>query len=313
MRRRSKFAKFKHVSIPIKRDEFAAGRLQPLKHSLEGLTRALQDHVQSLSDTHAPLTVKSALTQLNVEGPWSTADLSKKKLSVAMHKSFEVLDTLIFGGLLKKHCVLSFRTPPFINKPCAAYCCTYFPSSLERLIFPSRKTRMSQIVIYERIYDKGATFTQTVGRYQNALLHEMLHAYFEVYACDCNDCFKKKICGTGGHFKEWQEAGKAIEQTKILQECWIARSPIDREAITIDLGRHRSMAWEVIQGHPLPSIHELARLRLDVVKVQQLIKNGRAILAEHEKKQQEKCVARGALYMVGSWRIKRGSTFYVFW
>lgn len=90
-----------------------------------------------------------------------------------------------------------------------------------------------------RIYRQTAWFPNNDARlegYLGTLCHEMLHAMYALYCCDCSEPCRgnfKTLVGDGGHQPAWQTAALAIENatTLLLNE-------------TITLNRHQSLAHD---------------------------------------------------------------------
>ncbi|KUJ08848.1 uncharacterized protein LY89DRAFT_676741 [Mollisia scopiformis] len=85
-------------------------------------------------------------------------------------------------------------------------------------------------------------YQKRMKKYLGTLLHEMLHAYFEVYGCMCTEvCTWRYNTLVGIHGSSWQDAALAIENAT----CRLVGE-------RIDLGRVDSLAMNWIAAKSMP-------------------------------------------------------------
>jgi hypothetical protein len=116
-------------------------------------------------------------------------------------------------------------------------------------------------IIIKGYFDNGERrLRRTINHlpeYLDTLAHEMLHAFFGIYTCDCNDCYNGLQDPCRGHDIFWQAAACAIEN-------------VDRGVflgLALDLGRSVSLAIDIQMGYNMPNAATLQNLNLNIVKL----------------------------------------------
>lgn len=86
--------------------------------------------------------------------------------------------------------------------------------------------------------------------YLGTLLHEMIHAFLEIWGCRINGCWDLwQQQGLRGHGYAWQDAASALE---------IAVQDRELLGLELDLGRLKSLAVDIIYARqPVPPLEEL--------------------------------------------------------
>ena len=106
--------------------------------------------------------------------------------------------------------------------------------------------------------NRGLTWTiNHIPRYLGTLVHEMLHAFFEIYTCGCIDCCEGRDDLYGGHGKLWQAAACAIEKVDRRQFL----------GLELDFGRTLSLAANIQSGYNMPNAATLRSLNIDITKL----------------------------------------------
>jgi hypothetical protein len=105
--------------------------------------------------------------------------------------------------------------------------------------------------------------------YLSTLLHEMCHAYLDLWGCRFEGCYNVwEKQGVKGHGHAWQDIALAVE---------IAAADPNHMKLHLDLGRENSLAIEMVyERMPVPSAKELARWGMDqaeIDRVRQLVKD----------------------------------------
>ncbi|OWO97693.1 hypothetical protein B2J93_2453 [Marssonina coronariae] len=169
------------------------------------LEKYFQDHrSDSLLQRHALqqfLTTKEK--QLKSRAPLESKSIFKTY--------YDALDTIFFFGSLKDLCKISICPPRSLGRNRVGQFINFGVTGRDGyagLIELEDTT--------ERFVDPGVhTRKWRVHDYIETLLHEMLHAYFDIFACICHarcERRKKRALGTSGHGTAWQWAALAIEE-----------------------------------------------------------------------------------------------------
>jgi hypothetical protein len=269
-----------HISPPITPEDFELGRMKPLSYTREALSAAIVHNVRQSLDPKQSWTSegrsrdgsgtknlsprqKQAIDRFKHQGHWSISQPSNIQ---DIKKFFDIFDDAYFGGLLKGYC--RFELPSHwdcrdkrygINPP-LGYC---QPFLLEGKFGP-RDTRFRIEKPYVDITIQRHDVKSMCDRIQNyleALLHEMLHAIFFIYSCQCeHGCRQREEYEAGSsHHMEWQAAAFAIEEADGFLRCLLGLSN--------DMGREVSMAGDVQRGYQLPNDAALRSVGLDIVKI----------------------------------------------
>jgi hypothetical protein len=78
-------------------------------------------------------------------------------------------------------------------------------------------------------------------RQLGTLLHEMTHAFLELYSCFCQDCRRKlKHLGPTGHGFAWQDAAFAIE---------LAANDPSFLNLPVELGRYAALRTDLAEAN----------------------------------------------------------------
>lgn len=134
------------------------------------------------------------------------------------------------------------------------------------------------VILYDlRDYKKelNLNWTQTLAFYISTLLHEMIHGFFDLWACehaDCKEDWHKK--GKMGHGCAWQDAAVAVES---------AARDDNFLGLELDLGREVALAQELVgSGRRLRDVsdRELARWCLNRSEVREAIEDSKERIRE---------------------------------
>lgn len=229
-----------HIPPPISEEDFECGRLKPLSHSPEAISDALIKYI-SPGRCHdwSKFSVRQrrAITKFQGQGTWNLGDPDNID---DIKKYFEIFDDAFFGGLLKGFCKLELIATPWIirreGRSSEGLCRRYFPGK-ER--DPRYKLEKPYVVITleDEIYDQRSMRlykpTQRIQIYLAALLHEMSHAIFDIYCCQCNKGCRQKtmreatpggppFVATGS--SSYRSCGPGNTKSHILPPWLVARS-----------------------------------------------------------------------------------------
>lgn len=193
---------------------------------------------------------------------------------------------MLFNGVVTGYCNVAFYNPYrwmwYANV--GEYCRTGSPNREHQ--HPRLEIERPSCSINIRKLDgnqsKEFSSMYRVVKYQNRLVHEMLHAVFEVYTCYCSGCFKKNrsYLLAGSHGEPWLAAAHVIEQadTVVLPEDHDdeesdhdengednkndaqKRGIKRRRLLGLNLKKDRAVAFDVHNGANLPPESELRRL-----------------------------------------------------
>lgn len=143
------------------------------------------------------------------------------------------IDDLFFGGLLKGFYKIGFMDSS-VMRGVYGWCShgRKFEHGFEIEIKISNCRGLGSFEIMNR--------PSQLREYLNTLIHEMIHALFQLYCCEsCPGCIAKNEAGVGtsGHIMSWQSLAISIED--VLNEC-----PDFIGAMPFDLGRSTSFSLE---------------------------------------------------------------------
>ncbi|TVY68975.1 hypothetical protein LSUE1_G006084, partial [Lachnellula suecica] len=160
-------------------------------------------------------------------------------------KWFGFFNDLYFGGLLTGFCRLEFVDSVIKRgEPnCGGFCAPYFPGEDLDPRFRREQPYCLIVILKEEEWNNPL---ERIRIYLYRLIHEMIHAIFDIYECRCgNGCKRKtetmKAQGDLGHHDSF------------------------------DLLRTEAMASEVVEGRARPSDEELQHLRLHPPELQDVL------------------------------------------
>lgn len=115
-----------------------------------------------------------------------------------------LFDKLFFFDIIHKHTEFKFLVSPEKLKRCGGWCEACFEEGGEEIDFPSvnyltATPKTTIVAISLQAHEKSPN--KKFQRYLEVLQHEMIHAYFALYTCECDSCYDKvrEIEGYTGH------------------------------------------------------------------------------------------------------------------
>lgn len=213
--------------------------------------------------------MREGMREFEKNGCWPN---HKPESLESMRHAFHVLDDVFFNGLLSGYCDLSMPEAPAHNPTRRGSCKVNYPGDSHPLLKDRRGLYCCVKVHPSPSY--SASGWKRAGRYQDVLVHEMLHAYFLMYTCRCERGCKANSGGYRGHSPALMLASKAIEDSKI-NRTFVEEGP---KFFEMCLRRERAMAQAVRKGDRMPSDQELRRLGLNVEGIIRLMR----VLEEEE-------------------------------
>ena len=213
-------------------------------------------HKSSLVQGHLNSFRASNLNNLKVQ---TGKDRSENgEISFLLQIYFDAFNNMFFfGALITPRCSWRFvklrskKWQKSIELDCSAYTTDY------------RGTRgvnavniRSTITIFE--IDIVQTRSSCLRKYVQNLLHEMLHAFFNIYVRHCPDCNNEALAlgGTTGHGLPWLRVALQLER--------FCKQELD---LSVDLGRALALAGEIYEIEGVPE-QMLEKLGLDDEEVQ---------------------------------------------
>jgi hypothetical protein len=151
-------------------------------------------------------------------------------------------------------------------------CARHFYGSAKQLIMPESPVHAKvKILLFENPKRSKSTRLQS---YVGALLHEMIHAYFQLYTCSCRKCVdeERPLRGVTGHGIAWQRAAKVIEDFMQV-----------KFQVFIPLCRATAFGGELFVSGDDISPEPLMRLRLDIESVEEGFQRARLMEERREK------------------------------
>lgn len=125
-----------------------------------------------------------------------------------LREYYDIYSDLFFFGSLKNLCLISIETAGI---DCLGE--TIFGAPDGESVIPQGYAATIKI---KARYPEAPGFVneEIMSHYLETLLHEMLHAFFGIYSCQCSEACKnhfEDIVGQWGHHKAWQYAATVIE------------------------------------------------------------------------------------------------------
>jgi hypothetical protein len=235
-----------------------------------------QDPFQRVKDNWAACSL-SCLERI-VEHPW----VQQRSAQDLLLLYFEYFNTMIFGGGLNAlRCTLELAEPNPEQKERKVLGTTI--DTRQRLEI-TKHNITAHIQVFVRQQPKSETVEQKVQLLQDYLgtmLHEMVHAFFSIYVCKCDDrCVKYyheySESGVTGHGEPFLKASRSIER-------------LVRYGLRLDirLGRQEALALELIMGNKELWFADLDKLGLDEEDVQREMDWYGHLLEIEDEKEQE--------------------------
>jgi hypothetical protein len=282
-----------HKCPPIPLEDFELGRLKPLSWSREAISAAIVANVDRTTtkvvkgantwlhrnDDGLSERQKGAVERFKYQGSWNLAQPHNLE---DLNKFFGLFDDAYFGGLLKGYCraewIEEFETKRRFARDYECdwdgLCYPYYPGEGRDPRFNIEKPL---IVITIRRYPIQDCFC-SIQNYLVVLLHEMVHAIFDIYTCRCDKGCKQQHArvGGGGHWVEWQTAARKIEFAD--GKDW------NLLRFGIDLRRTQSFVSDVGYGLNIPPPVELKKGFLDIVNIRKRLEENRKGKVETENR-----------------------------
>jgi hypothetical protein len=140
-----------------------------------------------------------AVERFKYQGSWNLAEPDNLG---DLNKYFDTFDDAYFGGLLKGYCRLEMisdidQVRRRSGGGCDGYCQPYWPGEE---LDPRYALEKPFVVISVNERPDRDRFESIRNRLE-VLLHEMLHAIFDIYTCECKNGCKQQHAhqGGGGH------------------------------------------------------------------------------------------------------------------
>ena len=326
-------AKPKHNTPPINIQDFRPGYLKPQSYSAEDISKAIIDLVSRSGETFTERQLRG-IEKLKACGGWSLAEPENQD---NLKTFFDIFNDVLFNGVLTGYCTVSFYNPWrlmwFANV--GAYCRTGYTSQEQHQRFkierPSRNINVVERAHIDRGKERSAVYRISV--YQDRLVHQMLHAVFQVYTCYCSGCSEKNrnYVLAGSHNEPWLAAAHAIEQAdKIVlpddhddddgnndEDGEDNKNDEQKRGIKLrtipglDLEKNKAVVFSVHNGAKMPPEPELRRLGVDFMKVWGSMKARRKLEAQkHREEQQQRQLMKANQCLRDYWTVESDAEFY---
>lgn len=174
------------------------------------LCLALTEYLRLQNNGQFTRRAERGIREFEANGVWPVRH--PERIS-SMQQAFDILNLVFFNGYLTGLCELSMPDRPQDKPTCRGSTSTNYPNRGRPLI-PGR-TGLYCIIKVHPDMAYGPQGWQRADKYQSILIHEMLHAYFELYACRCDDGCKTAGRAWRGHPEHWFLAARAIERSRV--------------------------------------------------------------------------------------------------
>ena len=279
-----------HIPPPIADGDFECGRLKPLSYSPEAISDALFKYI-SPGRCHdwSKFSVRQrrAITKFQGQGTWN---LGNPDNIDDVKKYFEIFDDAFFGGLLKGFCKLELVLEPWIFRrlgiKTGGYCTRYNPGKARDPRYQLEKPHVViTLVEYVKLFRTchPCKATARIEEYLVCLLHEMIHALFDIYSCQCeNGCKQKTLrqATPGGHHMPRQFAAKAIESVNSGRPAGTSFLL----GLRLDLRREGGLVGDLLLGYPMPDDETLKKLKFDKEELMDKLDDAQLDKAEADRR-----------------------------
>ncbi|KUJ15433.1 uncharacterized protein LY89DRAFT_750774 [Mollisia scopiformis] len=276
-----------HIPPSLSRQYFELGNLKLLSNSREAIFAALVAHIEFTArckPEDIPPRAKRAFARLENQMTWKLGkvdDIENLKLF------FDLFNDMYFNGLLTGYCELELIEEYKLQrrrlklKEAVGLCQPYFPGEghpryKEGRVFCTLSVAMSEK--RDSVNNRWSGPGQRIKHYLDTLIHEMIHALFDIFTCRCPKGCKEKhnLQGGGGHHLAFQAAAHAIGSADIQ---YLSRYP----CLSLSLTRYESFVGDLQLGYNLPPPSSLKSVDLDINVIMELLKEARVKTFEREK------------------------------
>jgi hypothetical protein len=207
--------------LPRFQDEISDKRykVELLRYDVRDLSAAL------VQNTRVPLKQKLSTNKyafLRGEFPDYGSD---SRILRYLKRYMVVFDDAMFFGLLRQHVTLKFGKVSQILKIiradfCGAYASGHLIPFLQRS--PSSMGKI-EIHIVQLKPSEYRSIKEAMRLYCTVLAHEMIHAFLDIYACNCSaQCYSRNlspdVLGKTRHGAAWADAAVAIQ--RVIRSCF---------------------------------------------------------------------------------------------
>jgi hypothetical protein len=143
----------------------------------------------------------------------------------------DLFDELFFFGTLTSRCTFTFEYKRKDGK-IGAVRTEYRVVRKDIFGLPIKKEKRCKIILYDRLPEENTRYKRLRG-YLGTLLHEMIHAFFRLWACDYDECsYTWDGIGNRGseHGCAWQDVAFALENAVRDEKLLNLDLKLDREA-----------------------------------------------------------------------------------
>ncbi|KAE9375785.1 hypothetical protein N431DRAFT_463849 [Stipitochalara longipes BDJ] len=297
-----------HVTPLITMENFQAGHLKPLSYSTEDICTAIINHLNRTKEEMGKTQLKSLERfQYNI-GIATTDPDSPEELK----KWFDILNAMVFNNILSGYCEIEFFPRTRSERSwvgCGCYSRPCFPGDNLDSRFRSEKLKI-HIGIRKTVthFFKSKSYTRRAYYYRSDLIHAMLHAAFQLYACRCDNGCGEKLAESysryGGHDMLWLAAAHAIEQAdKVIVEGDNQKGDTKGVYLELHLNAARSLVrcWDYI-----PPDIELRQVGLDIKAVRDELADWRETNpSNHEAEQRARHLMKANRCLKEDWIVDR--------
>lgn len=180
---------------------------------------------------------------------------------------FEIYDYAFFANKLEGFCILYLIDRAEWMADCpelGGYCETVYPGTAR-----DPKNLLASPVAHIKLGKVNEDPLFGVESLMDALIHEMSHAIFEIFACQCGEC--REILDYGGHGAFWLRVANAIESMSGIENG-------QGFGPKLDMVQNHSVAGDVhYEERKLFNEVEIRALNLDILAVINHIQNERQL------------------------------------
>ena len=211
------------------------------RHRATYLAEKLESHSRRRGDQLTRLQ-KLALLRFHDDQVYDLRDHTKYNDSEVLKAYVDLFDELFFFGTLSSPCTFQFiggREKGKFGAVEYEYKVVGKDLSGDLLRLPPLREKRCKLILYDRLPEENTRYKRLRG-YMGTLLHEMIHAFFKLWACDYDGC-SSTWDGIGQrsseHGRAWQDVAYALEN-----------AVRDEKLLNLDLKLNRAaaLALEVI-------------------------------------------------------------------
>lgn len=260
----------RHLPRRLLKEDFDLSRMEPLSYSAEDITTAILNflrpptyycNIEELASRQ-----QRALKRLRSQSYWHLGNPHNLE---DVKSFFEIYNDAYFSGTLTGYCKLELVDSKILHERgdysvINGICGVSLPGNERDTRY---RLKTPDVVISIAIQNSEDTDGfHRIESYHRTLLHQMTHALFAIYRCQCDQGCKERMAREPGgrHHMPWNAAAHAIEQSNQVGRNLFGLNTL--------LFRAGNMAEDIYLKSPLPNDAILRSANLDIAWILRSVK-----------------------------------------